>query len=131
MDILKKLFAKKIPAPTLYQGALLEISLYPLHGYQDEREQLIGDRRARVVWVEFGRNNPRGNAEPTLKLQEVRTGLVIGDIPPRVYNKQPALLAALESGVTAATAWLTLEGEGYEAELRLGEHKFMPNPYWK
>lgn len=139
MGIFKKIAAafKEANAPKLYQGELIEQKLYPLEGFQDERTDAADARNRRIVWVEFNTDTVKSGkfkGSTLVRVIDRETREEIGNLPVRYIEKNEPLLAAMNSGINAATCFLEMEQNGsdiYSATLRLGEHRFMPNPYWK
>ena len=128
MGLLSKLFgqkaAKTVEPPLLYKGELIEQDLYPLllvHDSQRGKVLAKTGRRSKNFWCTFSsRKQEKG----------LVSGKVIGELEPRYIAKNQELIDALNSGINAATVWIRDDGDGVSAVLRLGEHQYMPPPYW-
>lgn len=123
--------------PLLYTGALIEQSLYPLDEPENSaRGKLLPETgtRAKNYWCTFSkRRQTTGKYAGSDVVQVLVDGKVIGELPPRFIAKKQDLMDALNSGINAATVFVYVDREtwGVRADLRLGEHKYMPKPYWE
>lgn len=122
---------KKPEAPLLYKGELLEQQLFPFGGWQEERFRVLGDSRARNFWCTF-RDDTQANGKyaGSSLVRVVVNGVVVGELPAFRLVKRPELIEALNSGINTATVFLSTDGFTASAVLRLGDHKYMPKPYW-
>lgn len=139
MGLLSKLFGKKATQkaeePLLYKGALIEQDLYPLlvvHNSQRGRVLAKTGKRSKNFWCTFSsRKQTKGKYAGSDIVQVLVDGKVVGELEPRYIVKKQELIDALNSGINAATVWIRDDGDGVSAVLRLGEHQYMPPPYWK
>ncbi|MBM7052228.1 hypothetical protein [Rothia sp. ZJ1223] len=139
MGLLSKLFgpkaAKTVEPPLLYKGELIEQDLYPLLAvHSSPRGKVLAKtgRRSKVFWCTFSsRKQVSGKYAGSDIAQILVDGKVVGELEPRYIAKRQDLIEALNSGINAATVWIRDDGDGVSAVLRLGEHKYMPPPYWK
>lgn len=129
MGFFAKLFAKRPKIRTEYTGEPFEVSLYPLEGFQAERESLLeGDRRRRWVWADLSARDT-GGGKITLTVRV--NGVTVGEIPHRYRNTRnnASALQAVRGGVDVATVCISrydgIDG-GTTALLKFGEHKYMP-----
>lgn len=138
MGLLSKLFgqkaAKTVEPPLLYKGELIEQDLYPLllvHDSQRGKVLAKTGRRSKNFWCTFSsRKQEKGKYAGSDIVQVLVSGKVIGELEPRYVAKNQDLIVALNSGINAATVWIKDDGDGVSAVLRLGEHQYMPPPYW-
>ncbi|MFT4299311.1 MAG: hypothetical protein QM597_06735 [Aeromicrobium sp.] len=135
------LFRKKKPArPLLYQGKLIEVQLRPKEGSYPERDAVLGDRGRRNFWcvlstrtVASGKLAGTTEVDVAVTPEGSKRSIIIGRVVQKQMEDDPALLAALNSGINAATVFLARDGRDGEitALLRLGPHRYMPRPYWE
>ncbi|EFQ83227.1 hypothetical protein HMPREF0063_11500 [Aeromicrobium marinum DSM 15272] len=130
---------KKTPErPLLYQGKLIEVQLRPKEGWFPERNAALGDRGRGNLWCDLRtRRVASGKLAGTIEIDvlvrlENGKSVVVGRIVQDQMERDPALLEALQSGINAATVFLSRDGRDGEltAILRLGPHRYMPRPYW-
>lgn len=126
-------FKRKPAAPMLYQGKLMEVRLYPLEGKYGNRDHILGMNSRRNFWCELRTAVHKSGKYAGSSYPEVWVdGLLMGDIPARHLLTQPELISALNSGINGGTIFLErCESSEIAATLRLGNHMYMPRPYWQ
>lgn len=134
------LFGKKKPrAPRLYEGRLIEVQLRPKEGMFPERDHVLGPRGRRNFWCDLvtgtvasGKYAGSTRVDIVVSPEDERTKYKIGHLLPEQMVDDAALVEALNSGINAATVLLSRDGRDGEvtAILRLGNHQYMPKPYW-
>lgn len=126
------IFTRKPKAPALYQGQLIEAPLYPKTDLQHERRTLLGSARSKNFWCDLRGVQAKAGKYAGSTYMQVWVGKVlVGEMPPRYIVGNQSLLDALNTGINAATVWLHWDEDGNAAAtLRLGNHPYMPAPYW-
>lgn len=128
------IYKHKRCAPVLWQGPHLTGILSPVAGRNLVRDAFANYRPiSQLETPQVGRRNlwcyftHKRDGRVIVKIN----GRKLGTVDFESADTSPGLREALNSGITGATVYLHKERDGWHAQIDVGDHRFMPRPYWR